>query len=108
AVGAPGLVGLALPVEVIEVDPAHPVPRGGDGDHASGDNVQQQVGQREVAEVVGAELELEAVDGARQRGDHHAGVVDQEVDVALPCCGEAAHGGDVREVELSNVGVAWH
>jgi hypothetical protein len=42
--------------------------------------VQQQPGEREVAEVVGAELHLEAVPGGLLRGVHHAGVVDQQVD----------------------------
>jgi hypothetical protein len=41
---------------------------------------QQQPGQREVAQVVGPELELEALLGQRPRRHHHARVVDQHVD----------------------------
>jgi hypothetical protein len=33
-----------------------------------------------VAKVVGAELELEALPGAQERGHHHAGVVDQQIE----------------------------
>jgi hypothetical protein len=45
--------------------------------------VQQQAGEGEVAEVVGAELQLEAVGGRLLRGVHHAGVVDQKVDARV-------------------------
>ena len=61
-----------------------------------------------MAEVVGAELELEAVDGARQRRDHHAGVVDEQVDIAVPAGGELADRGEAREVELADLGLAGH
>ena len=66
---------------------------------------QQQAGQREVAEVVGAELQLEAVGGAA-RDRHHAGVVDQDVEVALQLVGEPAHRREVGEVEAAHVEVA--
>ena len=49
---------------------------------AGGERVEQQAGEREVAEVVGAELELEAVGGLAARRHHHPGVVDQQVDAA--------------------------
>ena len=65
---------------------------------------QQQVGQREVAEVVGAELHLEAVLGAPLGDGHHAGVVDQDVEVALPRVGERADRGEVGEVERAHLG----
>jgi hypothetical protein len=42
--------------------------------------VQHLPGEREVAEVVGAELQLEAVPRGLLRRGHHAGVVDQQVD----------------------------
>ena len=45
---------------------------------------EQQPGEQERSEVVGRHLGLEAVDGPRQRGRHHAGVVDQHVDRADP------------------------
>lgn len=41
---------------------------------------QQQIGQGEVAEVIDAELEFEAVGGAPLRRHHHARVVDQQID----------------------------
>ena len=45
--------------------------------------IQQQAGEGEVAQVVGAELHLEAVLGERLRRVHHPGVVDQQVDVVV-------------------------
>ena len=70
--------------------------------------LEQQVGEREVAEVVGAELQLEAVGGTLERRDHDAGVVDEQVELAVPRAGELAHGGEAREVELANLDVAGH
>ncbi len=46
--------------------------------------VEQQPGQREVTEVVHAELQLEPVRGGRSRRRHHPGVVDQQIDVSVP------------------------
>ena len=91
AVGTPRPVALALPVEIVEVDLAEAVGARGDGDDAAGDVLQQQVGEREVAEMVGAELQLEAVRRPDQRRDHHAGVVDQQVDLAVPAGRERTH-----------------
>ncbi len=54
-------------------------PRAGDRQQP----VQQQAGEGEVAQVVGAELQLEAVLGGRLRRVHHAGVVDQQVDAVV-------------------------
>ena len=45
---------------------------------------EQQVREREVAEVVGADLHLEAVGGPLLRDRHDAGVVDQHVEVGRP------------------------
>ncbi len=64
AVRAPGVVGAALPVEVVEVDLADPVAGRGDRHDAVADLRQQQVREREVAEVVRADLQLEPVAGA--------------------------------------------
>ena len=78
----------------------------GDDDHAVAHVGQQQVGQREVAEVVGAELHLEAVLGALLGDGHDAGVVDEDVEVALPRVGEGVDGGEVGEVEPAHLGLA--
>ena len=75
--------------------------------HPLGDLGQQQVGQREVAEVVGADLALEAVDGLRVRHRHDACVVDQHVD-AVDAVGEGAHRRQVLQVELADLDVAGH
>jgi hypothetical protein len=106
AVGAPRLVAALLPIEVVEPDLAHAVRAGGDHDDAVADPRQQQVREREVAEVVGADLHLEAVGGARLRDRHHAGVVDQDVDVALEAVGERVHRAEVGEVEPPDLGRA--
>ena len=85
AVGAdPAVAG--LPLQVVEADSARAkrwptlltvtIREPARGQQA----VEQQPGEREVAEVVGAELQLEAVLGRRLRREHHAGVVDQQVD----------------------------
>ena len=60
-----------------------------------------------MAEVVGADLALEAVDGLRVRHGHDAGVVDQHVD-AVDAVGEFAHRRQVLQVELAHLDVAGH
>ena len=99
AVGGPALVAAAVPVEVVEADLADPVRDRRDSDDALADPRQQQVGQREVAEVVGADLQLEAVLCARLGRGHDAGVVDQDVEVAVPALGELPDRREVGEVE---------
>jgi hypothetical protein len=79
---------------------------GGDHDDAVADPRQQQVRKREVAEVVGADLHLEAVGGARLGDRHHAGVVDQDVEVAVEPVGELVHRAEVGEVEPPDLGQA--
>ena len=55
-------------------------------------------GQREVAEVVAAELELEAVGGGFAFGSlHHSGVVDQDVDGPALAVEFRAEGRDACE-----------
>ena len=58
-------------------------------------------GEREVAEVVRAELQLEAVAGELARRRHDAGVVDQQVERVVlvgEAIGELADGGEAPEV----------
>ena len=94
-----------LGVEIVEVELGGPVRARGDHDDAVGDLGQQQVGEREVAEVVGAELQLEAVLGATERRVHHARVVDQDIDLAEVVC-ERADGREIGEVEPADLGLA--
>jgi hypothetical protein len=42
---------------------------------------QQEAGQREMPEMIGPELKLKTVGRPFVRRSHHAGVVDQQVDV---------------------------
>ena len=74
-----------FPLQVVEVDGgAESMAHAADGHHPRTPDrqqiVQQQPGQSEVAEMVGAELHFEPVGGELFRRPHHAGVVDQQVD----------------------------
>ena len=70
AVGGDAVV-VAVQLQVVEVDAAatHAVTRAADGHHARARRgqhpIEQQAGEGEVAEVVGAELQFEAVLGGR-------------------------------------------
>ena len=109
AVGAPPLVA-TLAHEVVEVHAPHAVgagrhrddPRARPGDQCG----QEEAGEREVAEVVGPELHLEAVGGRATRDRHDARVVDQQVEplrvLVRPGVGEAADGGEVGEVQAAH------
>ncbi len=50
----------------------------------------KQPGEFEVPEMVGAELDFEAVGGPAQRCEHHPGVVHQHVDLGVRSCIAAA------------------
>jgi hypothetical protein len=95
-------------VQIVEVDRA--VPRGNarQRDDARVRPIAQQrheVGrQGEVAEIVGAELQLEAIRGGLPpRRGHHGGVVDQQIETpSLPLqpCGEVGDGLEAGEIDL--------
>ncbi len=104
-------------LQVAEVQPAALV--GDRGDHHDAgcrsqrfgggalERRQQQRGQGEVAEDVGAELQLEAVDGLEPlRRRHDAGVVEQQIErkAAFELAGgEGAHRCQAGEVENSQL-----
>jgi hypothetical protein len=69
-------------------------------------SLEQQVGEREMPELVGAELQLKAVGGAGQWRHHHAGVVDQQGDLTVRRRGELAHGPEPGQVEFAHLGLA--
>ena len=85
------MIRAALPIQVIEIESPTRVEVGGDGDDSVGDVREQQVGEREVTEVIRADLPLEAVVGPPFRDEHDPGVVDQDVQIAGPRGGECAH-----------------
>lgn len=60
-----------------------------------------------MAQVVGADLALEAVDGQRVRDGHDAGIVDQHVGPAHPV-GEPAHRRQILQVEFADLDLAGH
>ena len=67
---------------------------------------QQQPGEGEVAEVVGAQLALEAVSRPALGDGHDAGVGHQQVQRSIPRRGERTHRGEVGQVQLSEPGGA--
>jgi len=64
------------------------MPAGADGDDAGlfsgGQGAMQTGGQREMAKVVGCELQLPPVTGVGFGTGHHTGVVDQDVEWPRP------------------------
>jgi hypothetical protein len=110
AVRGPRLV-VVFPVEVVEVHGGSAVGNGADGDDAwrrgrcgLKDRWEQEAGEGEVAEVVGAELELESIGSDATLGKgHDAGVVDEEVEAAVggeEGLSSGTNGGEAGEVEL--------
>ena len=95
-----------FPLQIVEVDRgAEPVARAADGHHPRTSDrqqvVQQQPGQREVTEMVGAELQFEPVGGELLGSPHHPGVVDQQIDARV---GRAQRrGGGAHRVQRAEV-----
>ena len=97
-----------FPLQIVEVDRGpDSVARAADGHHPRAPHrqqvVQQQPGQREVAQMVSAELHLEPVGGELLGRPHHPGVVDQQVDPRVGLAqraGGGAHRGQRAEVEF--------
>ena len=100
AVGAPALVAALLPVEVVEADLAHAVrARRTTVTTRSVTWGSSRFVSAKWPEVVRPDLQLEAVLGPTLGDGHDAGVVDEDVEVALPGVGEGADGREVGEVE---------
>jgi hypothetical protein len=101
-----GAAVVLLAVQVLEVDAAALVQAGADGDHAAvlalRQLVQQQPGQREVGEVVHAELQLVALHGRAPRRHHHARVVHQHVHLGH-AGREGADRVEVGEIQLPHL-----
>ena len=96
-------VAAVLPVRVVEVEVGPPVGVRGNDHDSTGDQRQQQRGEQEVAEVVGPQLQLEAVSRLRPSGRHHTGVVDHDVDRVGPGAREVPYGGEIGEVQGSHL-----
>ncbi len=82
AVGDERIVGRPLEVRVVEVDVGAAMPGGRQIDEppARSQELDDPVHQHEVAEVICPELSLEPVRGLAERGRHHAGVGDDDVE----------------------------
>ncbi len=106
AVGRPAAVPPALPVEVVEVDPAGAVGAGGDRDDPSRDVRQQEVREGEVAEVVGAELQLEAVAVRDSGGIMTPALLMSRSTGRRPVAGERADRVEAGQVEEADLGRA--
>ncbi len=106
----PHAVVAVVPVEVVPVDLAAPGGDAGLVGHpgpAFPQQREQAQGQREVAEMIGAPLQLESVLRALSVGrGHHAGVVDQEVD-RPSLCREGVHQLRDRMPTTTGPGRGW-
>ena len=103
AIGDHRVVGRALEVRIVEVDVRIAVAGGGDVHQppARRDQRGDAVDQHEVAEVIGAELGLEAVGGVPERRAHHAGIGDH--DVERPPVGEQGVGAGAHALERGEI-----
>ena len=102
-----GAVAPLRPGQVLEVEVAVPVRRRADDHDPVGEPRQQQVGEREVAEVVGGQVQLDAVRRGAERQRQRAGVVDQHVDWA-DVLRERPHRrqvGDVQQPSSTSPGI---
>ena len=111
AVGDEGLVGRALEVGVFEVDVGITVACRGQIDEAAAGAQQRSdaVDEDEVAEMIGAELRLEAVGGAAEGSGHDPGVGDDDVEEAALVeqrVGGGANALEVCEIELDELEAA--
>src|SRR5207253_5389908 len=83
AVGEPLVVRTTLELDVIEDDRRHVMAARADGNHAARRGPAQsrgeQTGRQEMADVVRAELQLEAVRRFRRWACHDTGIVDEDV-----------------------------
>ena len=64
--------------------------------------VEQKTGQREVPEMIGAELHLEAIDGAPIRNRHQARIIAEKVQPFVrdsERLGKASNRGQIGQVE---------
>jgi hypothetical protein len=104
-VGHPRVVFRLKEVRILEAELRHAMPRGRDDHDAPsfGDERRDAVDQHEMTEMIGPELELEAVDGPLERRRHHACVRDHDVEPApvfRERVGARTHARERREIEL--------
>jgi hypothetical protein len=78
----------------------------GDGDNPISQVRKQQVAEREVAEVICSDLQLEAVGRTPLGCSHDAGVVDQHTELSLPPVRESVYGGEIGKIQLANLAIA--
>ena len=105
AVGAPLVIVVGLELDVFPQDVCDLVAAGRQGDNPRALRCLQQrhqgVGEREMAHMVDAELGFPARADPRLRTGHDAGIVDQQVEVAVAVAdlpGEPAHRGQIRQI----------
>lgn len=75
------------------------------GGAVGGERVVQARGEREVAQMVGGELQLPSLFGVLLGAGHDAGVVHQDVQRALPGRGECGDGRRIGEVQVGHMHV---
>ena len=110
AIGDERIVGISFEVRVVPDDVRGEVAPGAEVDDPRRCIVQerrgQQASEKEMPDVVGAELELEAVGGVLERRVHDAGIVDQQMEPFV-CrqerLGELTHLSQRRQVEMADL-----
>jgi len=91
---------------VVERDLRGLVGVGTDVDDLRTHSIEQQVGQRERAEEVCAQGDLETVNRLAASLGNHTGVVDEDVHVAVEEAGERSHRSLIGEIEFHHRRVA--
>ena len=111
AIGAELGVGRALEIRIVQIDVGEAVAGRGQIDQPRA-RLQQRgdpVDEHEMAQVVGAELGLEAVGGLALRAGHDAGVGDDDIERLAgrhQRVGAGAHAGQRGQVELDQLQAA--
>ena len=101
AIAGPRIIGAGGEMHVVEIDRREVMPAARQIDDALSfprlDQREQLARQREVAEVVGADLHFEPVGSVQERRGHHARIVDQDVDLREPLARARCGGADAFE-----------
>ena len=102
-----------LALQILEVDRGAFVRPAAHHDDARARRVQQDgqqpAGERKVAQVIGPELHLEAVDGLAPRDGHDARVVDEDVQCRVPLpiqVGKSPHRREIGEIHKAELRAA--
>ncbi len=112
SIGVPFVIRAAPILDVVEVDVGAAMGAGREYDDTGRrrrlQGGEQQERQEEMAEMVGAELQLEAIAGRALRRGHYPRVIDEEIQRRPACAtllGGRADGGERPEIKRHHMGV---